>query len=130
MRLIDRIESEFKELIKKADDEKHCSTLTLLDVALAIFEKNYNSTEYQDKLKKLFPSRNIEGRVHPNLKMKISVSFEDCEEVENGMLSSISGGGNTYEEACESLYNRIKGKTLRFYNKDGTKEEVKIIVMD
>lgn len=44
----------------------------------------------------------------------IGVCFQNCEIKDGCFLIGAHGGGKTFEEACESYLERIRGKTLVF----------------
>lgn len=125
-----------KEIDNKIDRVK---TLHLQDAAVEvrlmqaytaakdIVKKHYDSTMYQDKLKEMFPDKGLDAMLCES-RGTIIISFNClCESVSDGFLTGVSGEGKCVEDACESLYNDILGKTLRFTDNNGNKTEVKII---
>lgn len=57
----------------------------------------------------------------------ICVCYQDCEVKEDQFLIALFGEGDTFEEACESYLQKIRGKTLVFCACTSNRHEVRVL---
>lgn len=66
-------------------------------------------------------------RIQTRCEPSIGVCYKNCEVKDGYFLKGEFGVGQTFEEACESYLNLIRGKTLVFKAYSDARHEVKIL---
>jgi len=65
--------------------------------------------------------------VGKNINDEIYVKFKDSKVKDGMFLSGVSGVGNTFDEAINDYYRKIKGKTLVFNEYEDYIKEVYVL---